>query len=210
MLLPSLLPLPPPPPPPLLPPSLILSLPTIAPPLSPSHHQEPPLNPTNPLHLDNLAAINAMAYSPSPRPAAAGSSTQIRRHSATPPFPQVISKQKKRRNQLADRLNDISVSFAQNRDENYRKQLQSLQFDMNYIHRAQPYENFPLDDLGSDIIDGMNATTSNVNDNRSSVAGTRISDVDAPARAGIWSSKFSLEVNDAMEERDTQLTLVAV
>ena len=151
-----------------------------------------------------------MAYSPSPRPAAAGSSTQIRRHSATPPFPQVISKQKKRRNQLADRLNDISVSFAQNRDENYRKQLQSLQFDMNYIHRAQPYENFPLDDLGSDIIDGMNATTSNVNDNRSSVAGTRISDVDAPARAGIWSSEFSLEVNDAMEERDTQLTLVAV
>lgn len=152
-----------------------------------------------------------MAYSPSPRPAPAGSSTQIRRHSATPPFPQVISKQKKRRNQLVDRLNDISVSFTQNRDENYRKQLQSLQFDVNYIHRARPYENSPLDDLGSDIIDGMNAAANNVNDSvRSSIGGTRTSDVDAPPRAGIWSSKYSLEINDAMEERDTQLTLIAV
>lgn len=122
-----------------------------------------------------------------------------------------MTKQKKRRNQWADRLNDISVSFAQNRDENYRKQLQSLQFDMNHIHRARPYENSPLDDLGSDIHDGMNAATNNVNESlRNSMAGTRISDVDAPAGAGVWSSKYSVEINNAMEERDTQLTLVAV
>ena len=152
-----------------------------------------------------------MAYSPSPRPALAGSSTQIRRHSATPPVPHVISKQKKRRNQLTDRLNDISVSFAQNRDENYRKQLQSLQFDMNYILRAQPYENSPLDDLSSDIIDGMSSATINVNESlRSSMTGTRIADVETLPRAGKWASKYIHEINDAMEDKDVQMTLVAV
>lgn len=152
-----------------------------------------------------------MAQSPSPRPGPAGSSTQIRRHSVSPPYPQVISKQKKRRNQLADRLNDISVSFAQNRDEHYRKQLQSLQLDMNHIHRARPYENSPLEDLGSDINEGMEAATNKIKESlRSAMAGTRSSDSDVPARAGIWSAKYALDINNAMEERDAQLTVVAV
>lgn len=124
----------------------------------------------------------------------------------------IISKQRKRRNALAERLKDISVSFAQNRDDNYRKQLQTLQLDINHINHAQPYENAPLDDLSSDILEEINAAVPmNANEAlHTSMMGGRSSDLEALPRAGSRFSRYAQEVNDAMEERDTQLTLVAV
>ncbi len=156
-----------------------------------------------------------MPYSPSPRPGpvATGSLNHILRHSETPPLPpQAVSKQKKRRNALAERLEDISVNFTQNRDDNYRKQLQTLQFDTNYINSAQPYENAPLEDLSTDIHNEMIAAMiGNSNEaHRSSTAGVRIPEMEVPPRAGMWASNYIQEINDSMEERDTQLTLVAV
>lgn len=153
-----------------------------------------------------------MAYSPSPRPLGALGATQPVRHPGTPPIPIVISKQRKRRNALAERLKDISVSFAQNRDDHYRKQLQTLQLDMNHINHAQPYENAPLDDFSSDILEETNAAgPSTANEGfRMSMMGARMSDMEALPRSGSWFSRYTQEINDAMEEKDAQLTLVAV
>lgn len=155
-----------------------------------------------------------MPYSPSPRPGqtASGSLNLILRHSATPPLPpQTVSKQKKRRNALVERLEEISSNFALHRDDYYRKQLQTLQFDINYINRAQPYENAPLNDLHSDIFNEMIlSVTANTAEIRASAGGSRMPDMEVPPRAGIWASKYTQEINDAMEERDAQLTLVAV
>lgn len=158
---------------------------------------------------------SAMPYSPSPRPGqiASGSLNHILRHSATPPLPpQTVSKQKKRRNALVERLEEISSNFALHRDDYYRKQLQTLQFDINYINRAQPYEDSPLNDLHSDIFNEMiSSVTANTGEtHRSSAGGSRMPDMEVPPRAGIWASKYTQEINDAMEERDAQLTLVAV
>lgn len=158
---------------------------------------------------------SAMPYSPSPRPGqtASGSLNLILRHSATPPLPpQTVSKQKKRRNALVERLEEISSNFALHRDDYYRKQLQTLQFDINYINRAQPYENAPLNDLHSDIFNEMiSSVTANTGEtHRASAGGSRMPDMEVPPRAGIWASKYTQEINDAMEERDAQLTLVAV
>ena len=113
---------------------------------------------------------------------------------------------------MAESLKDISVSFAQNRDDHYRKQLQTLQLDMNRINHTPPYENAPLDDFSHDILEEMNAAgPSNVNEAfRTSMIGARMSEMEALPRAGSWFSKYTHEINDAMEERDAQLTLVAV
>lgn len=158
---------------------------------------------------------SAMPYSPSPRPGqtATGSLNHILRHSPTPPLPpQTLSKQKKRRNALVERLEEISSNFALHRDDYYRKQLQTLQFDINYINRAQPYENAPLNDIHSDIFNEMiSSLTANTGEaHRASAGGSRMPDMEVPPRAGIWASKYAQEINDAMEERDAQLTLVAV
>ena len=155
-----------------------------------------------------------MAYSPSPQPgalAAAGSSRNLPRISATPPPNQAVSKRDKRKNALTDRLRDISANFANNRDVHYRQQLQTYQVDMSYINEAKPYENKPLDDLGDDIIENINETVAS-----STQGGQRATQIgshprfQAPPRAGKWAATFVQEVNASMEERDTQLTLVAV
>ncbi len=122
-----------------------------------------------------------------------------------------MSKRDKRKNALTDRLRDISANFANNRDFFYRQQLQTYQVAMNYISEAKPYDNKPLDDLGDNIIENISETVSgNVQ------AGQRAAPVgsqprfQAPPRSGKWAATFVQEVNAAMEERDAQLTLVAV
>ena len=155
-----------------------------------------------------------MAYSPSPQPAAlaaAGSSKSLPRLSPTPPPNQAVSKRDKRKNALTDRLRDISANFANNRDFYYRQQLQAYQVAMNYINEAKPYENKPLDDLGDDVIENINEIVSGTTQ-----GGSRAAPVgsqprfQAPPRSSKWAAMFVHEVNAAMEERDAQLTLVAV
>ncbi len=155
-----------------------------------------------------------MAYSPSPQPpalVAAGSSKNLSRLSPTPPPNQAVSKRDKRKIALTDRLRDISANFANNRDFYYRQQLQTYQVAMNYINVANPYENKPLDDLGDDIIQNISDTVSGNTQGgqRAGQAGSQPR-FRAPPRSSKWAATFIQEVNDAMEERDTQLTLLAV
>ena len=158
-----------------------------------------------------------MAYSPSPRPAAlaaAGKSKTLPRLSPTPPPPPpnpAVSKRDKRKNALTDRLRDISANFANNRDIYYRQQLQSYQVAMNYINEARPYENKPLDDLADDVIKNISETVSGNTQGgqRNAQAGLQPR-FQAPPRSGKWAAVFVHEVNAAMEERDAQLTFLAV
>ena len=136
-----------------------------------------------------------MAYSPSPHTAIAGISTQIIRHSGSPPLRLPLSKRDKKRLNMADRLTEISNNFAANRDALYRQQLQTYQADINFIQSANPYENKLLEDPTQDQLDGV------LN------GGARI---EPPFKTGRYSAKFVQEINDAMEKRDVDLTTLAV
>lgn len=152
-----------------------------------------------------------MAYSPSPQispTVASGSAPHINRLSATPP-PQQLSKRDKRRNALSERLNDLTNHFARNRDTHYRKQLQSLQIDMNLIIRADLYQDHPLEDHADDIAELISSTVGG-NIQTCGQGGQRRPENEAAPHAGKWYHKFVEEINDAQENRDAQLTLLEV
>ncbi|KAL8666094.1 MAG: hypothetical protein Q9168_007570 [Polycauliona sp. 1 TL-2023] len=154
------------------------------------------------------------AYHPSPQPiggftkgsAVASNSTQMHRPSHTPPPPPpTLSKRDKRRNAMIERLRDLEDGFAGNRDLYYRQQLQVLQRDVNTITCAAPYENQPLDEL-DDIIDAdENVPT---NGNRGHHPGGLMANGERQPKAGKWARGFTEQVNNAMEDRDTQLSLI--
>jgi hypothetical protein len=149
-----------------------------------------------------------------------------------------LSKRDKRRNLLAEKLADLTSAFSQNCDSFYRQQLQALQADMNMIMRANPYQPFPLDDLGDSIAEAMSATLAGTAGGAaaaaaappfasgssstappaaagaSSGAGIPISqrrpEVDGTGVPGRYYSEFTDAVNTAMEERDAALTLLLV
>ena len=124
-------------------------------------------------------------------------------HSATSPQPQV-SKRDKRRNMLAEKLSEMMASFSDNRDSHYRAQLAALQADINLILKADPYANEPLEDGGDEAAElitqimGSNVPTA-------PSAGT-----DYVAQCGKHYARFVDAVNDSMEERDYNLTMLWV
>lgn len=124
-------------------------------------------------------------------------------HSATSPQPQP-SKRDKRRNMLAEKLADMMGSFSDNRDSHYRAQLAALQADINLIMKADPYANKPLDD-GGDEAEELIAQIMGNNVPTAPSAGT-----DYVAQCGKHYSRFVDAVNDAMEERDYNLTMLWV
>ncbi|KAL8801635.1 MAG: hypothetical protein Q9182_004320 [Xanthomendoza sp. 2 TL-2023] len=126
-------------------------------------------------------ASTMTAYRPSPQPGADLAAGSITRQSPTPP---PLTKRDKRRNAMAERLRDIEDNFASNRDFYYRQQLQALQRDANIITCAEPYRNQPLDEPMDE--NGMMGQP----------------------RSGKWARGFIEQVNNAMEERDTNLSLI--
>ena len=123
-----------------------------------------------------------------------------------------ISKRDKRRNLLSNQLNELTTSFANNRDVHYRQQLQALQIDLNLIMRANPYKDIPLDDSGEEVHNLSIAAiggNSHVNINVMTSA-SRHTDLDVAALAGRWYAQYVEEVNDAVELRDTHLTMLEV
>lgn len=124
-------------------------------------------------------------------------------HSATSPQPQP-SKRDKRRNMLAEKLGDMMASFSQNRDGHFRAQLAALTADINLIMKADPYANTPLNDGGEEASELI---TQIMGDNVPSApsAGT-----DYIAQCGKHYARFVDAVNDAMEERDYNLTMLYV
>ena len=154
-----------------------------------------------------------MAVSPPPQPAMliAGGNPTINPPLANTSFPQVMSKRDKRRNALGERLSEITASFNQNHDAIYRTQMRALQLDINYINNANLYDNRPLDDFGDDIVGQSTANMTNtLNGLRSSQLSARTTDFEVPPGTGRWAAEFVHAVNDAFEEKDVQLTLIAV
>lgn len=124
-------------------------------------------------------------------------------HSATSPQPQP-SKRDKRRNMLAEKLGEMMASFSENRDSHYRAQLAALTADISLIMKADPYANAPLDDGGEEASELISQIMGN-NVPTAPSAGT-----DYIAQCGKYYSRFVDAVNDAMEERDYNLTMLYV
>lgn len=115
---------------------------------------------------------------------------------------------------MENRLAEISSSFAENRDHLYRKQLQALQADMNYIQAARLYDNVPLDEIGDEGLEEIDASAaastagSLRNAHQAHLNGhTRL---EVPYKTGPQTAEFIQEINDAMEQRDADLTTVVV
>lgn len=115
---------------------------------------------------------------------------------------------------MENRLAEISSSFAENRDHLYRKQLQALQADMNYIQAAHLYDNVPLDEIGDEGLEEINtsaaASTAGSLRNAHQAHLNGHTRLEAPHKTGPQAAEFIQEVNDAMEQRDTDLTTVVV
>ncbi|KAL8991814.1 MAG: hypothetical protein Q9169_007628 [Polycauliona sp. 2 TL-2023] len=167
----------------------------------------------NLLQIYRLQAHSMTTYRPSPQPiggfsrasAVASNTTHMHRQSHTPPPPPTLSKRDKRRNAMIERLRDIEDGFASNRDFHYRQQLQALQRDANIITRATPYENQLLDEL-DDFSDVEEIAPPN--GNRGHHQGGLMANGERQPKAGKWARGFTEQVNNAMEDRDTQLSLI--
>ncbi|KAI9762523.1 MAG: hypothetical protein M4579_000326 [Chaenotheca gracillima] len=182
-----------------------------------------------------------MAYSPSPQPAMAsgmsshnpsanannnpayhaGHRIDIGGRSSTPTPPsanpsttqpqQPLSKRDKRRNAMAEKLNDLTTTFSTNRDSHYRQQLQALQVDMNLIMQADPYADHPLEDMGEEIAAMVEKALNGGGTGNAPGAGAaggaaKKPELEASVLAGRWYARFVDEVNNHMEDRDAGLT----
>ncbi|KAL3428171.1 deacetylase complex subunit [Phlyctema vagabunda] len=136
-----------------------------------------------------------MAMSPSPQlsPDMGG------RIALMPSPPPQQSKRDKKRAQLADRLTDITTQFSANRDAHCRQELLALQVDLNLISESEVPAKGPLPDRGEDIRSFADELA-----NRTLMKA--IGPIGAPERAGKIYSEFAAEVNDAIEQRDTEMT----
>ncbi|KAJ5722481.1 hypothetical protein N7488_000516 [Penicillium malachiteum] len=141
-----------------------------------------------------------MAYSPRAQSPGVGSAyppgTQPRGRSTSPGAAATgpISKRDKRRSALQDRLQDLTATFCQNRDAQFRQQLHSLQCDMTLINNADPYVDGPLADSAEDIAHLIEDT----------VGGGKFAK-EMASLSGTWYAKFVHEVNNIKEKRDAEL-----
>ena len=149
-----------------------------------------------------------MAFSPSPqlspRTATAGNTHALKHERAMTPsiLAPPLSKRDKRRTLLAEKLQDLTSAFSQNRDSYYRQQLQAIQADINLIMQADPYQDQPLDDSADDITKLLNDLMSG--NPHSTVNG------ELAATCGSRYARFVEQVNNAIEERDAKLTSLHV
>jgi hypothetical protein len=125
------------------------------------------------------------------------------RHSGSP-APVQQSKRDKRRQALQDRLQEMISNFSGNLRPHYEAQANALQVDINLIHRADPYQNKPLDDRPEAINELIRSTVGG------KIPADPVAEADFLADAGKLYRQFVHQVNDAMEERDIGLTLLHV
>ena len=125
-----------------------------------------------------------------------------------------MTKRDKKRNVMEKNLAEISNSFAENRDHLYRKQLQALQADMNYIQAARLYDNVPLEDIGDEALEETSpsaaASTADSLRNAHQAHLNGHTRLEVPYKTGPQTAAFIQEINDAMEQRDADLTTVVV
>lgn len=100
---------------------------------------------------------------------------------------------------MQDRLHDLTLSFSQNRDAQFRQQLHALQCDMTLINNADPYSPSPLPDSADEIAQLIENTV-----------GGGMFAKEMANLSGMWFSRFVQEVNTMKEERDSDLTMLMV
>lgn len=121
------------------------------------------------------------------------------------PVQQPQSKRDKRRNALMERMNDITQSFTQNKDQYYREQLGAIQQDIAMILHADPYLENPAKEATQELMTVMHKLSRG--DPRVMQA---IKEGDMASIGGKIYHEFMNEVQDAMERRDAALTSFAV
>jgi hypothetical protein len=126
---------------------------------------------------------------------------------------QPLTKRDVRRNRIMERLQGMISSFSANQNQHYRAQLQGVQVDMTLVLRADPYTAEGVLEDGHEDIRALVETImkGDVNGN----GGVSLPTDDA-AKNDYWSlagkryAEFVREVNEAVEERDADLTALHV
>jgi len=149
------------------------------------------MHPFPPIHPHR----GAQSPSPPPTTTAPGPAHTAANANANPP----ISKRDKRRSALQERLQDLTASFSQNRDAQFRQQLHALQCDMTLINNADPYAPGPLPDSAEEVARLVEGTV-----------GGGVFGREMAGLSGMWYSRFVQEVNGVKEERDGELAMLVV
>lgn len=133
--------------------------------------------------------------------------------SGSPPTQPALTKRDVRRNRIMEKLQGMINTFTTNNHHHYRAQLQGVQVDMTLVLRADPYAaQAPLADDRADIHALIEAVMQG--DGGATAAMTLPSD--EAARNDYWSlagkryAEFVGEANDAMAQRDADLTMLHV
>jgi len=124
-------------------------------------------------------------------------------HSGSPPQ-NPPSKRDKRRIMLSEKLEGMVNSFKTNLRPHFDAQVTAVQLDMRRIMLANPYAGQPLDDSGEDTMELVNNMV------RGQTPTDSAANTDFIADTGKFYSEFTRSVNNAMAERDTNLTLLHV
>jgi len=101
-------------------------------------------------------------------------------------------------------MSDMANLFSQNLRPHYEAQASALHVDIHLITRAKLNENKPLDDSPEEVdklIQGIVGTN---------IPAAPDAQDDFVARCGKHYTQFVHQVNDAMEDRDVNLALLAV
>lgn len=117
--------------------------------------------------------------------------------------PPALSKRDKRRTMLSERLTEMVSAFGANLRPHYEAQVNAINIDISLILQADPYQNKPLEDDPEEIQAKVTAMAGNN-------VPAEVARDDFAAGAGKMYTEFVHRVNDAMEERDVNLTFLAV
>lgn len=118
--------------------------------------------------------------------------------------PPAQSKRDKRKQLINDKLQSMIQNFGTNIRAHYEAQITAAQVDINMIMRANPYQNRPLEDGGEEIA----KTISDLFKGQLPV--DPVAEGSFTAEAGKWYVQYVKQVNDLMEDRDRQITMLAV
>ena len=139
-----------------------------------------------------------MAHSPSPTSPLAGAYRGYGNRSPSPPAPP-MSKKDKRKSQHITQLQELQDDFQSNRESHFRRQLVSLQQDMNMITHSDPYLADSIDDSPEEV--------SRIAEQAAS--GTPYQS-ELSQFAGRWWAEFAGEINTAKENKELALSNITV
>lgn len=143
-----------------------------------------------------------MAYSPGP-PSPNFPSSHLRGPSPPPASSSQnaapLSKRDKRRHILSEKIDDLTTSFAQNRESHFRHYVKALQHEMSLILAADPYQIGPMEDGGEEIAKLVRDVSANTPYSTGMMS-----------LAGGWYARFVQEVNAGKEEMDAELAMISV